>query len=190
MIWREKRWLLMALGVIFVLNLLFFVTYRVRFQQRVDDLDVRREAVVSELAAARAERASAEKDVKTFTQIVTTIDTVYNEWWGTPQERLVPLLNEMRELARRSELQPPSTSYSQVQNQQDLSEAATLAISFAVRGSYEQVRRLINLIEYSDEFVIIEEIGLASGSDGSNLVLNIRLKTLFRSDDGPARRSS
>lgn len=189
MIWREKRWLLIALGVFFVVNLLFFVTYRVRFEQRVDDLDVRREAVVSELAAARAERASAEKDVQTFTQIVSTIDTVYNEWWGTPQERLVPMLNEMRELARRSELQPPSTSYEKVEPQQNRSEAASLTIAFSVRGSYEQVRRLINLIEYSDEFVIIEEIGLASGSDGSNLVLTIRLKTLFRAEDRPARSS-
>jgi hypothetical protein len=188
MIWREKRWLLISLGVFFVLNLLFFVTYRVRFQQRVDDLDVRREAAVSQLAAARAERASAEQDVQSLTQIVRTIDTVYDEWWGTPQERLVPLLNEMRELARRSELQPPSTSYSQVAGRQERSEAASLAIAFSVRGTYEQVRRLINLIEYSDEFVIIEEIGL-SGSDGSQLVLNIRLKTLFRSDDGPARSS-
>jgi hypothetical protein len=190
MIWREKRWLLIGLGVFFIANLLFFVTYRVRFQQRVDDLEVRREAVVSELAAARAERTSAEQDVKSFMQIVSTLDTVYNEWWGTPQERLVPLLNEMRELARRSELKPPSTSYEQVQSQRDRSDAATLAISFSVRGTYEQVRRLINMIEYSDEFVIIEEIGLASGSDGSELMLNIRLKTLFRSDEGLARRSS
>lgn len=189
MIWREKRWLLIILGVFFVANLLFFVTYRVRFQQRVDDLDARREAVVAELTTARAERASAEKDVQTLNQIVSTIDTVYNEWWATPQERLVPLLNEMRELARRSELQPPSTSYDQVESGRDRTNAATLGISFSVAGSYEQVRRLINMLEYSDEFVIIEEIQLASGSDGSNLMLNIRLKTLFRSDDAPVRSS-
>ncbi|MFN2240304.1 MAG: hypothetical protein ABR524_13020 [Thermoanaerobaculia bacterium] len=191
MIWREKRWLLVTLGIIFLANLVFFVTYRVRFEQRVNDLETRREAVAAELTTARAERATAEQNVKSFEQIVATVDTVYNDWWATPQERLVPLLNEMRELARRSELQPPSTSYNQTQAARDQgSDAALLAISFSVRGTYEQARRLINLIEYSDEFVFIEEISLASGSGDSQLVLTLRLKTLFRADDEPARSAS
>ena len=63
----------------------------------------------------------------------------------------------------------------------------TVEIAFTVQGTYEQSRRLINLLELSDQFVIIDGIGLASisttnaapGAD-KTLTLNIRLKTLFR----------
>ena len=56
-----------------------------------------------------------------------------------------------------------------------------VSVSFTVQGTYEQIRRLINLLELSDQFVIIDGIGLAGGgSDTKNLTMNIRLKTLFR----------
>ena len=57
---------------------------------------------------------------------------VYNEWWATPQERLVPLLNEMRELARRSNLRPQSTSYAEAEISQTRGDASSLTISFAL----------------------------------------------------------
>jgi hypothetical protein len=57
----------------------------------------------------------------------------------------------------------------------------TVVITFTVHGSYQQVRRLINAIELSNQFVIIDAINLASGGGtDSNLTLNLRLKTVFR----------
>lgn len=191
MIWREKRWLLIALGVFFLANLLFFVTYRIRFEQRVNDLDGRREHVERQLVEARAQRQIAEQDLQSFRQIEKAIDMVYNEWWATPQERLVPLLNEMRELARRSNLRPQSTSYAEAEISQTRGDASSLTISFAVTGNYEQVRRLINMIEHSDEFVVIESIGLSGNpTDSSRLVLTLELKTFFRAQPQQTSRSS
>jgi hypothetical protein len=59
----------------------------------------------------------------------------------------------------------------------------TVEIAFNVQGTYEQTRRLINLLELSDQFVIIDGISLAtvgSTTGDKTLSLNIRLKTLFR----------
>jgi hypothetical protein len=55
-----------------------------------------------------------------------------------------------------------------------------------VQGSYDRVRKLIHLLEMSDEFVVIESISLGSSSAESDLNLSIRLKTLFRGESLPA----
>jgi hypothetical protein len=63
--------------------------------------------------------------------------------------------------------------------------ATEVGITFGVQGTYEQVRRLINLLELSEQFVIISQIKLLA-RDAQVLDLNIHVKTLFREDDVPA----
>ncbi len=185
MIWREKRWLLIVLGALLLANLAFFVTYRVRFQQRVEALDGRLDQTREQLAQARASRLAAEKELATYRQVVTTVDKVYGDWWGSPEDRLAPLLIELRSLAKRSGLVPRTINYSQADAQKE-GDTSSLSISFGVSGSYDQIRRLINLLELSDQFVIIDEVTLGSGNSEA-LHLNIRLRTLF-AEPGPARR--
>ncbi|MGH9459290.1 MAG: type 4a pilus biogenesis protein PilO [Thermoanaerobaculia bacterium] len=182
MIWREKKWLLIGLGVAFVVNLVFFVTYRLRFEQRVDGFEATLDRTQAQLAGARQQRVAAERELATYRQVVRTVDQVYDQWWATPDERLTPLLVEMRELAKRANLQPPSVSYDIGSERRD-GETSTFGISFGVRGTYDDIRRFINLVELSDQFVIIEEIGLAdsSGVEGT-LHLTIRLRTLFKNE--------
>lgn len=178
MIWKEKRWLLAILGALLLANLLFFVTYRVRFQQRVDALDGHLDQTNEQLVQARSARVAAEKELAVHRQIVTTVEQVYDGWWGTPEERLAPLLIELRALAKRSGLIPRSISYDQSAQKKD-GDTSELEISFAVAGSYDEIRRLINLLELTHQFVIIDEINLGQGS-GPALQLTIRLRTLFR----------
>jgi hypothetical protein len=185
MIWREKRWLLVVLGALLLANLLFFVTYRVRFEQRVEALDGRLDQTSAELAQARASRLAAEKELATYRQVVTTVDKVYHDWWGSPEDRLAPLLIELRSLAKRSGLNPRTINYSQAQAKKE-GDTSSLEISFGVSGSYDQIRRLFNLLELSDQFVIIDEISLGQGSS-QELFLEIRLRTLF-AERGPVRR--
>jgi hypothetical protein len=187
MIWKEKRWLLIVLGALLLANLIFFVTYRVRFQERVAALDSRLDQTNDQLARARHARVSAERELATYRQIVTTVDRVYTDWWSTPEERLAPLLIELRTLARRSGLIPRAIGYDQSAVQRE-GDTSALTISFAVAGSYDQIRQLINLLELSDQFVIIDEISLGQGGR-QGLHLNIRLRTLFREPAAAGRAS-
>jgi len=41
MIWRERRTLLIVLGLLLAANTIFFFTYRVQYEQRLRDLDTR-----------------------------------------------------------------------------------------------------------------------------------------------------
>jgi hypothetical protein len=201
MIWREKRILLIVLGVLLLANTVFFFTYRVRYQSRLDDLDQRLESAEKALADARAARVTTERRIQGFRKTEADIAQVYDQHWSTQSKRFVTLVNEVRRLTEASGLVPLSISFDQGEVKQspgiaggaaatrsrmrgDLG-AKEVGLSFAVQGTYEQVRRLINLFELSNQFMIIDRIGLSSSEEGQ-LSLNIHVKTLFRDEPGVA----
>lgn len=188
MIWREKKWLLVSLGAFLLANLLYFVTYRIRYEERVADLDRRLEEAQDQLQKARNERAAAEQELLAYQDAVKDIEVVYADWWSTAERRLAPLIVEIWQLAARSDLRLRAINYDHTQQKSELG-ASFFGISFAVQGSYAQIRRLINLIEISRQFVVIDEISLSGDPAGSNPTqMNLRLKTLFRAT--PSRRIS
>ena len=57
---------------------------------------------------------------------------------------------------------------------------------FTVEGNYTQLRRLINQLETTDTFVVLESISLSEATP--NLRIDLRLSTLF--SDGESRATS
>jgi hypothetical protein len=196
MIWREKRILLIVLGLLLLANTIFFFTYRVQYENRIHDLDARHEQAQARLDQAHHARITAEQQLAAYKKVQSDLQVLYNERWSTALMRLTALIDEVRRLAAASHLEPPSyqfttgeskiASTSTSTNTKGAIGTTTVEIAFTVQGTYEQVRRLINLLELSDQFVIIDGISLAAsgGPPGSatdkTLSLNIRLKTLFR----------
>jgi hypothetical protein len=182
-IWKEKRVLLAILGLLLAANTFFFFTYRVQYEKRLRDLDDRREQSETRLTQARSARMAAEGRVAAYRRISRDVEDVYTQQWATEAERLAALIREVKRLAAASQL--PSRSYSFVrEGRAGASDdakvgAEVVGISFSVHGNYRQVRRLINLLELSRQFVIIDSIALSS-SENDNLTLTLHLKTLFR----------
>ena len=198
MIWREKRVLLIILGVLLLANVVFFFTYRVRYQSRLQDLDDRLTQAEGQLEQARTARVRAEQTYRSYKKVETDVDQIYNERWATQSERLTAMISEVKRLTVASSLVPTTITFDQSivaakkqtrpaagapRRVQRASIGATeVGITFGVQGTYEQVRRLINLLELSEQFVIISQIGLTA-RDAQVLDLNIHVKTLFREDD-------
>ena len=186
MIWREKRLLLIILGVLLLANTVFFFTYRVQYVSRIEDLDGRQEQTKARLQQAHRTRTTAEQQLAAYKQVQNDLQILYNERWSTPMLRLTALIDEVRRLAAASHLEPPSYQFSNNETKNNSTRGSvgttSVGIAFNVQGTYEQVRRLINLLELSDQFVIIDGISLASNGSTTDktLTLNIRLKTLFR----------
>ncbi|HEX8172007.1 MAG TPA: hypothetical protein VF824_15830 [Thermoanaerobaculia bacterium] len=188
MIWREKRILLLILGVLLAANTLFFFTYRVRYQSRLDELDERKAAAQAQLNEARAARLQAEATLQSYKRVESDVAEIYDHHWATRAERLTALIGEVKHLAVASNLEPPAYAFDQkaveVQSVSGRGRQASVGanevgIAFSVEGTYGNVRRLINLLELSRQFVIIDSIGLTA-REGQNLSLTIHLKTLFR----------
>jgi hypothetical protein len=185
MIWREKRILLIVLGVLLLGNTLFFFTYRVQYQKRLQDLDARLNLSEARLQRTQNERLAAEQQLGAYRQVQQDLQMIYNDRWATEPQRLTALINEVKRLSVASQLVPRTYSFSKAEEREASKTSRigtnTVMINFTVQGNYQQIRRLINLLELSDQFVIIDGINLAgSGGSDSTLTMNLRLKTLFR----------
>jgi len=193
MIWREKSTLLIVLGIVLLANTIFFFTYRVQYQSRLDSLQTRLESAKSESERAHNARIRADRTFQGYRQVEKDVQSVFDEHWSTQPKRLTALIGEVKHLAAASNLAPPSYTFdsSEARSAASLTRksesigANEVGISFNVQGTYQQVRRLINLLELSRQFVIIDKIALAA-ANADALTLNLHLKTLFRADKAPA----
>ncbi|MDQ3282453.1 MAG: hypothetical protein M3Q69_13715 [Acidobacteriota bacterium] len=191
MIWREKRVLLIILGILLLANTMFFFTYRVRYQSRLDDLDARLDTAEQELKKARGDRMTAERQLQGYRKVESDVAEVFNNHWSTQPKRFTLLISEVKRLAEASNLQPKQYSFVQAEvkdrtatggRPREKVGAMEVGMSFSVQGTYQQIRRFINLLELSRQFVIIDQIGLTSGENQA-LTMTLHLKTLFRDDE-------
>jgi hypothetical protein len=111
----------------------------------------------------------------------TGVAELYAERFSTPAERLTVVLAEVRRLTERAGFEAPRLSYPE----QAIGEHGLVrkAIRFQVDGSYSQLRTLMNLLEVSDLFLVLEQVGLRD-ADESGLSIDLSVTTLF-SDPGP-----
>lgn len=185
MMWREHRVLLIVLGILLVANGLFFFTYRVQYEARLSALDAKMDDAQSRLQHAHAQRAAAEQQLRSYNKVRTDLQTLYTKRWATQAERFTALVEEVKRLATKAQLEQPRVYSFSRAIEPDAARTgvgiSTVGVTFSVKGSYQQIRRLINLLELSNQFIIIDGINLAAGSaTDSTLTLNLRLKTLFR----------
>jgi len=191
MIWRERRFLLAALAVLLIANTVFFFTYRVQYERRLQDLEDRRAQSETQLSQARGMRVAAERRVAIVRKTQRDVHDIYDRQWSSESERLTALIAEVERLAAASELVPQSKSFNRVpgaQKERGRVAAEVVGINFTVHGPYQQIRRLINLLELSRQFVIIDQISLTA-ADNQNLTLTLQLKTLFRDVTSPGGAS-
>jgi len=181
MIWREKQLLLVVLGILLIANLVYFFTYRVQFQARLEDYAARAEQSQARLDVATSQRVVAETQLAAYRKVQQDIKDVYDNRWSTEAARLAPLIEEVKRLAVVSQLVPQTYSFAHLNG---APEASTVAITFSVQGTYQQVRRLINLLELSQQFVIVDQIALTNSAEGA-LTMNLHVKTLFRNTEAP-----
>ena len=189
MIWREKRILLIVLAVLLAANTIFFFTYRVQYEKRLQALDARLDDVKSQLEEARRARVAAEQQMAAYRKIEHDIQHIYDTEWATEPQRLTRLISEVKRLTVQSRLAPARTlSFQRVvsKNTGGSRNATVVGIGFTVQGTYQQIRQLINRLELSDQFVIIDQIGLSS-ANGETLTMSLHVKTLFRDATAPRR---
>ncbi|MGK2859232.1 MAG: GspMb/PilO family protein [Thermoanaerobaculia bacterium] len=180
-IWRERRWWILAIGILLTLNTIFFFTYRVRYEQRVDEAHARLDQSKKQLAVATARRTDYQSQLDAHKKLLATISTVYDDWWSTPEKRLTAVIVEVRSLVEKSGLALQALNFSQNETN-DGSGTTTVDISFTVRGNYMQLRQVVNLLELSDQFVIIDAISFAGDQQDGTIGLNLRLRTLFKGE--------
>ena len=91
---------------------------------------------------------------------------------------LTTVIATVKDLAAKAGLEPADISYGKEPiERQDL---VLRTIVFRVEGTYGQLRQLINFLEISETFLILEEVSLASRADAvGRLGIDLQISTLF-----------
>lgn len=172
-----------ALGVL-VISLAIFIFYQIAYAGRVEALQRRFDSERAELEKRSAQRQELASYLERVRASRGGISELYLDYFKTPADRLTAVLGEIQKLARAAGLDPPSFSYPyEAVGDFELRE---MGINFQVAGTYEQLRRFINLIELTDQFLTLRAVKLTSvsGPSGASPQLGISLSasTVFVSE--------
>ena len=179
----EHRRVVYALAAGIVINLLVFAFLVYPLQSDVANVEQRTRAAESALAAAQAEFGRANGALTGKDRALKELDTFYRSVLAkdlTGARRLT--FARLAQLAAKSSLDFERRRYEPVVERG--SNLTRLKVSMELMGNYADVRDFIHEIESSPEFVVIDEINLAEGSQGDSMLrLTLQLSTYFRTGE-------
>ena len=170
----KSRWWWWALPLAFsILNGVYLWTHR-EATSGFGQLQLARQVRLSTTLEQQRDRYSAL--LVTAESNRAGVAELYESRLATEAVRLTEVIAEVKGLARRANLEPRSISYSDV----DIEEHGLIqkSIVFGVEGSYSEIRQMINLLEISEMFLILEEIRLRENA-GETLGIDLVVSTLF-----------
>lgn len=179
-IWRRRPWLWVPPLLFFLANLALFSTYRFVYAGKVESLRGRladQMAQLERLETGAEERQALVDSAKGTRE---ALDQLYSERLGSERVRFTKVTAEIRDLAKRSGLEPTSMSYPS----EEIEDYGLVKrfFTFSVSGTYVELRQFINLLELTPTFVTLEQVSVA-GEEGNQLGIRLTLSTLF-SEDG------
>ena len=179
----EHRRVVYALAAGIVINILVFAFLVYPLQSDVANVEQRTRAAESALAAAQAEFGHANGALTGKDRALKELDTFYRSVLAkdlTGARRLT--FARLAQLAAKSSLDFERRRYEPVVERG--SNLTRLKVSMELMGNYADVRDFIHEIESSPEFVVIDEINLAEGSQGDSMLrLTLQLSTYFRTGE-------
>jgi len=177
---RQRPWLWGSALAFFLLNLALFSTYRVVYAGQVVNLRERLESREAELDHLKAQANDLATLVRQARSTRDALGELYTHRLASERIRFTKVAAEIRELARRSGLEPSAVSYPT----QEIEDYGLVKRQFAftVTGTYVELRRFVNLLEVTPTFITLEQVGL-SGEQGSELRIRLTLSTLFADEE-------
>jgi Tfp pilus assembly protein PilO len=176
----EHRRIVIILAVALVANVLVYALIVYPLAERVANIEQRNQAAALALTQARTEHARANGALTGKARASAELATFYRD--VLPQDlagarRLTYL--RLARLARESNLEYERSSYAP--QTEDDSTLTRLQIQMVLAGTYAEMRDFIYQLETAPEFVVIDNIQLAEGTEATgSLVLTLDLSTYFR----------
>jgi Tfp pilus assembly protein PilO len=189
-IWRQRLWIWVPALLFFLANAAAFSVYKLGYAGQVAKLD----DDIHAQGTRRRELDGQYQQLKTMIARVKTnqeqVQQLYSGRFSTRSRRLTSVTQEVKDLARQAGLAPRALSYPEKQIQDY--GLIKRSFIFSVQGPYPALRKLVNLLETSRSFIVIEELSVTSNSEGPELRIDLTLSTLFAmtAEDGEAAMPS
>jgi len=175
----EKRRVVLPIAIVLAANVAVFAGAVVPLARRVDSAAGRAAVAAETLGQAQARHRAAEALVSGKDRAEEELRRFYREvlppdWTAARRVTYLRLV----QLAREHGLQPARTG-SEPQTNRD-SVLARLQMTMQLTGDYASVRHFIYDLETAPDFVVIENVALAQGSEANApLVLTIEVSTYY-----------
>lgn len=179
--WTRHLWIWLLPVAVLAVGLLLLAIYQTSFASRRASLESISTRATTRLEAMQEDRREMEAFLEQVSAQRQAIEAIYADHFATEAERFTRLLREVRTLARQAGLSPQSFSYPKEEMTGE--GLVRRSITFSVTGSYEQVRRLVNFFEISEQFITLEEIGLSGDAKTDQLEIRLSFSTLFTATD-------
>ncbi len=182
--WRSRWWWWLLPLLFCVLNVGFLWFHHGAATSGFRQIQNELTGEEAELKRLRRSHQRLEEHLSTAERNRAGVVDLYESRLATEEQRLTDIIVEVKSLARRARLEPPSITYSE----KNIEEFGLIkrSIVFGVQGSYAQIRELINFLEISERFLILEEIRVREVSD--QLGVDLTVSTLFaRAGSSPSR---
>ena len=176
--WRRMLKIWLPGLVLLILNMAVLSTYRFLLAGQAQMRVSRVERLTAELDGLQRHHLAL-MDVLARAEINRVrVDEFYQRWLSSEAQRLTRVIAEVKSIAGRSRVKTSGYRYPD-----EMIEEYGLvrrSIVFSAEGSYKSLRQFIHSLEHSDEFLILEEIGVSEGGDdGANIRVSFKVSTLF-----------
>jgi Tfp pilus assembly protein PilO len=183
---RDRRASLLPLGVALLANAAIAGLVVWPESKRVAGDEQREVVALQELGSAQRDavaatnmqrdKSRAEQDLQKFYTEVLPADLA-----GARRGTYVHLAQLAKDAGLRYQRRHEESLQPKAGGQEPASSLARFDITMVLKGDYEGVRQFLRDVEASEGFIVIDNIGIAEGSEpGSDLVLTVEMSTYYR----------
>ena len=177
---EEHRRAVIIIAAAFVVNVLLYLFVVRPLNQSVATVEQRTVAAEQAKAAAQAEYDRANGTLTGKARATTELNTFYSMVLAQDLSGARRLTyGRMQRLAQENRLAYQGSRYEPVEERG--STLTKLKVNVELTGTYNNLRSFIHTIESAPQFVVIENISLAEGSNEGTLRLAMDLSTYYRS---------
>ncbi|HLE60631.1 MAG TPA: hypothetical protein VI700_03755 [Thermoanaerobaculaceae bacterium] len=171
--WLKLWYLWVPAGVLVLLNVIWLTGLRGALLGRGSLLAKQvseAEAVVNKL---EGQLRQLEHTARALDELQANLGELRERRLGPMRKRLVPFLQDVVTRTQEAGLQPERVAYAV--RRETKTGLVYFSAAYSVKGSYDQIRRCVFLLESSPEFVLLDGLGLRGDEGTSSLDVEVQL---------------
>ena len=152
----------------------------------VRPLDAREEETIAAITALEAQVKQRSEAVEQLRVVVEKVETARSTGDGLIEDITIrrqvafsTLVAELDAAATEAEIEDRDRTYD-IEPVEGTDEYGIVRMNAHFRGEYENIVRFLNLIDRSEQFLIIESLGASPLSDSADLQVTMRIDTFVR----------
>ncbi len=171
--WLKLWYLWVPPAVVVLLNVVWLAGLRGALLGRGSLLAGQVSNVQADVRRLEAQLQQLQRTAGGLGDLQENLDALRQQRLAAMRDRLVPFITDVVRCAQEAGLQPEKIGYTATRD--DKSGLVYFTASFGVKGSYEQIRRCVYLLESSPQFVLLEALSLRGDESASSLDVGVQL---------------